>query len=113
VLDPQGNLLEQAEGEFQLKRPGQFRWDYDNPYPQQIVADGDNIWFYDQDLEQVTVKSQAETLAETPASLLSGQQIPTDKYDIRSIPSEDGLSWVRLTPKADDQEAGFQLISLG
>ncbi|GAB4304527.1 MAG: outer membrane lipoprotein chaperone LolA [Methylophaga sp.] len=110
VLDPKGQLLEQAEGEFQLARPGKFRWDYQQPYPQQIVADGKRIWFYDVDLEQVTVKSQQEALADTPATLLSGQIVPAEKYHIQNLPSDDGLLWVALTPKEAD--ANFQAVIL-
>ncbi|WP_297807679.1 outer membrane lipoprotein chaperone LolA [uncultured Methylophaga sp.] len=110
VIDTDGNVLEQAEGEFQLARPGKFRWDYAQPYPQQIVADGEQIWFYDVDLEQVTVKPQQQALAETPASLLSGQSVPADQYHIQNLPSDDGLTWVELSPK--DSEASFQAVTL-
>jgi outer membrane lipoprotein carrier protein len=110
VIDAEGNLLEEAEGEFQLERPGKFRWDYQEPYPQQIVADGERIWFYDVDLEQVTVKSQQEALADTPASLLSGEVVPAEKYHIQNLPSDDGLRWVELTPK--ETESNFQAVSL-
>lgn len=110
VLGPDGNVIEQAEGEFQLERPGKFRWDYQQPYPQQIVADGERIWFYDVDLEQVTVKSQQEALADTPATLLSGDIVPEDKYDIQSLPSNDGLQWVQLMPK--EQDSNFQAVTL-
>jgi len=110
VLDPQGNVMEQAQGQFQLARPGQFRWDYQQPYPQQIVADGQQIWFYDVDLEQVTVKSQLEALAETPATLLSGELVPEDKYLIEDKPSDDGLFWVQLTPKEAD--SSYQTVIL-
>jgi outer membrane lipoprotein carrier protein len=110
VIDTEGNILEQAEGQFQLQRPGKFRWDYQTPYPQQIVADGEKIWFYDVDLEQVTVKSQQEALAETPASLLSGEVVPAEKYHVQNLPSDDGLVWVQLSPK--DPESNFQAVSL-
>jgi outer membrane lipoprotein carrier protein len=110
VIDTEGNILEQAEGQFQLQRPGKFRWDYQTPYPQQIVADGQKIWFYDVDLEQVTVKSQQEALAETPATLLSGELVPAEKYDMQNLPSDDGLVWVELSPK--DPESNFQAVML-
>mgnify|MGYP000055235435 CR=1 FL=1 len=110
VLDPQGNVLEEAEGFFLLERPGKFRWDYELPYPQHIVADGQRIWFYDVDLEQVTVKSQLDALADTPATLLSGNTMPEDKYLLTDIPSEDGLLWVELIPK--DVDSNFQTITL-
>ncbi|MEC9315213.1 MAG: outer membrane lipoprotein chaperone LolA [Pseudomonadota bacterium] len=110
VIDTEGNLLEEAEGEFQLERPGKFRWDYQQPYPQEIVADGERIWFYDVDLEQVTVKSQQEALADTPATLLSGEVVPADKYHIQNLPSDDGRLWVELTPKESD--SNFQAVTL-
>lgn len=110
VIDPEGKIMEQAQGQFLLARPGKFRWDYETPYPQKIVADGKNIWFYDIDLEQITVKSQQEALAETPATLLSGELVPEDKYNINNLPSDDGLLWVELTPK--EAESNFQAVTL-
>ena len=110
VLDPDGNLVEQAQGQFQLARPGKFRWDYNDPYPQHIVADGQNVWFYDVDLEQVTVKAQNEALEDTPATLLSGQALPEDSYNIRNLKSDDGLTWVELTPK--QSSSNFQSVML-
>lgn len=111
VVDSEGNIMEQADGEFLLSRPGKFRWDYVTPYPQQIVADGQRIWFYDEDLEQITVKSQDETLADTPAGLLSGKSMPEDAYNITAVEKDDDLQWVELTPK--DAESNFQRVQLG
>ncbi|MEX1200693.1 MAG: outer membrane lipoprotein chaperone LolA [Methylophaga sp.] len=111
VVDSEGNIIEQADGEFLLSRPGKFRWDYVTPYPQQIVADGQRIWFYDEDLEQITVKSQDETLADTPAGLLSGKSMPEDAYNITAVEKSDNLQWVELTPK--DAESNFQRVQLG
>jgi len=111
VVDSEGNIVEQADGEFLLSRPGKFRWDYVTPYPQQIVADGQRIWFYDEDLEQITVKSQDETLADTPAGLLSGKSMPEDAYNITAVEKNDNLQWVELTPK--DAESNFQRVQLG
>lgn len=110
VLDQQGKIIEEAKGQFLLERPGKFRWDYQEPYPQQIVADGQRIWFYDVDLEQITVKTQEEALADTPATLLSGETMPEDKYSLTDIPSDDGMLWVELVPK--DAEANFQTVAL-
>lgn len=110
VLDSSGALMEQAEGDFMLSRPGKFRWNYDMPYPQQIVADGQRIWFYDEDLEQITVQSQDETLADTPAGLLSGRTLPEAEYTLTNLNSNDGLAWVELTPK--QEEANYQSIRL-
>ena len=110
VFDANGTMLEQAKGLLSIQKPGKFRWDYLDPYPQHIVADGDRIWFYDVDLEQVTVKPQQETLSDTPATLLSGNSLPEDKYKFKNIPSEDGLSWLGMVPKSAD--SNFQAITL-
>lgn len=110
VIDQQGKVIEEAQGVFVLERPGKFRWDYESPYPQHIVADGSRIWFYDVDLEQVTVKSQQEALTDTPATLLSGELLPQDKYSLTDIDSDDGLFWVQLIPK--DSESSYQTVTL-
>ena len=70
LIDPDGRMLEKTSGTLEIQRPGRFRWVYEEPYEQWLVADGANIWSYDVDLEQVTVKPQAEALANTPALLL-------------------------------------------
>ena len=111
VVDAEGNMIEEADGEFYLSRPGKFRWDYVTPYAQQIVADGQRIWFYDEDLEQITVKNQDEALADTPAGLLSGKSMPEDTYNIATIAKDDALQWVELTPK--DDESNYQRVQLG
>ncbi|MDX1572945.1 MAG: outer membrane lipoprotein chaperone LolA [Methylophaga sp.] len=111
VVDSEGNIIEEADGEFLLSRPGKFRWDYVTPYAQQIVADGQRIWFYDVDLEQITVKNQDETLADTPAGLLSGKSMPEDTYNITVVDKGDDLQWIELTPK--DEESNYQRVQLG
>ncbi len=108
VLSPQGEVIETAQGQFILERPGKFRWDYLSPYPQEIVADGKRIWFYDADLEQVTVKSQQEALTDTPATLLSGEMLPQEKYQVINLTTDDGFDWVELVPK--DLESNFQSV---
>lgn len=110
VIDTNGEVVEEATGQFLLSRPGKFRWDYDTPFPQQIVADGERIWFYDVDLEQITVKLQDEALAETPAGLLSGNTLPEAEYNIVELESEDELQWVRLMPKENDNT--YQTVAL-
>lgn len=90
---------------------GRFRWTYLEPYQQILVADGLNIWSYDVDLEQVTVKAQADVLASTPALLLGGsQQVLEDFEYIGSFTDRDTV-WVRLRPKSI--ENGFTSIELG
>lgn len=111
VVDSEGNIIEEADGEFLLSRPGKFRWNYVTPFAQQIVADGQRIWFYDVDLEQITVKNQDETLADTPAGLLSGKSMPEDTYNITAVDKDDDLQWIELTPK--DAESNYQRVQMG
>jgi outer membrane lipoprotein carrier protein len=108
VLGPKGEVIETAQGQFILERPGKFRWDYLNPYPQEIVADGKRVWFYDVDLEQVTVQPQKEALTDTPATLLSGEMLPDEKYQVTDLVSDDGYAWVELIPK--DADSNFQSV---
>jgi outer membrane lipoprotein carrier protein len=111
LIDPDGLLLEKTSGTLEIQRPGRFRWVYEEPYEQWLVADGTNIWSYDVDLEQVTVKPQAEALANTPALLLGGSGKAMDQFEHDGSFTENGLTWVRLLPV--DTESGFRRVELG
>lgn len=111
LIDPDGLVLEKTSGTLEIQRPGRFRWVYEEPYEQWLVADGTNIWSYDVDLEQVTVKPQAEALANTPALLLGGSGKAMDQFEHDGSFTENGLTWVRLLPV--DTESGFRRVELG
>jgi len=111
LIDPDGRLLETTSGTLEIQRPGRFRWVYAEPYEQWLVADGTNIWSYDIDLEQVTVKPQAEALANTPALLLGGSGQAMDQFEHGGSFVESGLTWVRLLPV--DRDSGFRRVELG
>jgi outer membrane lipoprotein carrier protein len=111
LIDPDGRLLETTSGTLEIQRPGRFRWVYAEPYEQWLVADGTNIWSYDIDLEQVTVKPQAEALANTPALLLGGSGQAMDQFEHGGSFVESGLTWVRLLPV--DTDSGFRRVELG
>ncbi|HSM30891.1 MAG TPA: outer membrane lipoprotein chaperone LolA, partial [Woeseiaceae bacterium] len=106
LIDPDGRLLETTSGTLEIRRPGRFRWVYREPYEQWLVADGTNIWSYDVDLEQVTVKPQADALANTPALLLGGSDQAMDQFEYGGRFVESGLTWVRLLPV--DTDSGFR-----
>jgi len=72
VRNRDGQVVDRASGTLSLSRPNRFRWDYEKPYQQTIVADGKQLWLYDSDLEQVTVRALEQGLGSTPAMLLSG-----------------------------------------
>ena len=111
LMDAKGNKVQEASGTLVMQRPGKFRWDYQRPYHQIIVADGTEITIYDEDLQQATIRSMTGVIGSTPASLLSGAQPIEANFDITEAAPKAGLEWVELTPKLSD--SGFELIRLG
>ena len=99
------------EGTFYLRRPDQFRWEYREPEPQSIIADGRQIWVYDPDLEQVSVQNQDRALKGTPAMLLIEGGAIQESFDIAESSSDGGLVWFDLTPK--DEESQYERIRVG
>ncbi len=110
LVDPKAKTTQRATGTLSLKRPGRFRWDYSQP-KQLIVCDGERLWLYDPDLEQVTVRRVRDTLSQTPAMLLSGEARVRDRFTVSALPSAEGLDWVRLVPKQADGD--FRELRLG
>ncbi len=72
LTDDKGEELQASSGDFFLQRPGYFRWNTTEPFPQLLVSDLQSIWMYDPDLEQVTVRAYDNNVSATPALLLSG-----------------------------------------
>ena len=110
LVDAQGQVVEVTSGTLEIQRPGRFRWAYTEPYEQWLIADGLNIWSYDVDLEQVTVKPQADALANTPALLLGGSDAAMEQFEYQGSVSEDGMTWVKLIPVNTD--SGFKRVEL-
>lgn len=111
LIDANGDVLDTSSGRVDIRRPGRFRWAYAEPYEQLLVADGLNVWSYDVDLAQVTVKPQAEVLRNTPALLLGGADNVLDDFDYMGSFEDHGTVWVRLRPKNSDH--GFSKVELG
>ena len=106
-----------SSGTFEFSRPGRFKFVYKKPFEQSIVADGQTLWLYDVDLNQVTARKQAQVLGSTPAALIS---TATDLRALQSdfvltpAPDRDGLSWVTATPKSkDNQVQTVQSVRIG
>jgi len=102
-----------STGTFEFQRPGKFKFDYKKPFAQSIVADGQTLWLYDADLNQVTQRAQAQALGSTPAALIAAapdlRALQAD-FTLESAPERDGLQWVKATPKAKDgQLQGIQV----
>ncbi len=111
VVDQNQQLIEQASGTVVLKRPGRFRWDYAEPYERVVLADGERVWMYEVDLEQVTVRPMVAGLGETPAALLSGDPDVLDRFDYQGYSVVDDITWVQLAPVSP--AADFEYIRLG
>ena len=111
LIDADNNVLEESAGTLDIRRPGQFRWSYSDPYEQVLIADGLNMWSYDVDLEQVTVKAQADALASTPALLLGGSTDVLEDFNYIGSFADRGTQWVLLRPK--DTDSGFYKVELG
>jgi outer membrane lipoprotein carrier protein len=129
LADPHGREIDRANGTLIVQRPGKFSWDI-HPQPvaadgatsnaraaaaaggagQLMVCDGTNLWFYDRDLQQVTVKPVDTALSATPAMLLSGAVDVRKSFTISPAGEREGLDWVLVEPagaQADFRRALF------
>ena len=111
VTDRQGQKIQEVYGEMQLKRPNMFRWDYNKPFEQQIISDGKQVWLYDTELAQVTVRALSKALGSSPAALLAGGESLDKNFKLVNLPAKDNLDWVSANP--NDADSGFEKISLG
>ena len=98
VYDAGGALKETSSGTVQLQAPRQFRWEYLKPYPQLIVADGDHIWIYDPDMEQVNVRQQSLEEQNSPLALLIDVGQMERQFKVTEGGQGQGLSWLELVP---------------
>ncbi len=110
VTSPDGKKKRVSKGSFDFQRPNRFRFDYAKPYEQIIVGDGQKVWLYDVDLEQVTVRPMSKAVGATPAALLAGGSLEND-FELKSAATVDGLDWVDAKPKLKDGQ--FQLVRVG
>ena len=110
VVSPDGARSKTSSGTFEFERPHRFRFDYLEPYVQQIVSDGQKVWVYDPDLNQVSVRKVAQALGTTPAALLAGTGLD-EAFTLTAEAQRDGLNRARATPKTDD--SGFQWMTIG
>jgi len=104
TLSSDGSRVVESKGTFYLKRPGKFRWEYERPVRQIIVADGKRVWFHDLELDQVSHQSQRKALGGTPAQLLATEG-PVDRhFEVTPWDAGDEREWVELRPKAKDTQ---------
>lgn len=110
VTSPDGAKKKTSSGSFEFARPNRFRFAYAKPFEQMIVADGQKVWIYDADLNQVSSRKITAALGATPAALLAGGSLDKD-FDLAALPAKDGLEWAQATPKAKD--GAFKVVRVG
>ncbi len=100
-----------SSGTFIFRRPGKFIWTYQKPYEQILQADGDKLYIYDKDLNQVTTKSLDNALCSSPAAILFGSNDLQKNFILKEGQSKDGLEWLGATPKV--KGTTFDQIGIG
>ncbi len=111
VAAKSGRKPQQSVGHFAFSRPGKFRWEYEKPYPQLLVGDGQRMWTWDRDLNQVTVRHIGDALGATPAAILFGSGSLDENFVLSDAGSSGGLDWVEARPKR--AEGAFESLRIG
>ena len=111
VTDKQGHKTQDVTGVMQIQKPNKFRWDYNKPFVQQIVGDGEKIWLFDPELNQVTVRSFSKAAGSSPAALIAGGKEIERSFIIKDTSRKGKLEWVMAVPKV--RETGFERLFLG
>jgi len=111
VVDSSGQVFQQSSGTVQFQRPGRFRWTYSKPYEQVIVGDGEKLWIYDKDLNQVTQRKLDKALGSSPAALLAGADDIETYFSLNALGKKGRLDWLEVRPY--DQESLFDKVRMG
>lgn len=104
TIDESGQVAEEAEGRLYFRNPDRFRWDYDAPFPQQMVADGEKLWHYDESLDQVTVRDQPNA-DESPMMVIMRPELLERFYRIREGSDDEVLEFVPRDKDAEFEQA--------
>lgn len=111
MIDGTPKISNAASGKFVFARPGKFVWTYTKPYQQVIQADGVNLYLYDKDLNQVTIRKLGDALGSSPAAILFGSNDMEKNFKLKEGGTKDGLEWLEATPKT--RETSFEKIGIG
>lgn len=103
--------IQSSAGEFWIQKPNRFRWHYSTPYVQKIISNGEKLWIYDEDLEQVTIKEASESIESSPLAVIVGATSLDTAFDVTPVDGLDNLQWLRLIPKAESNS--FEFIEVG
>lgn len=104
LINESGERLERIEGVLYLQQPGKFHWAYQTPYPQKIITDGERLWIFDQDLEQVTIREMGVAIRQTPAAVILGNTDIAEHFIRLDMGRIEGFDWIKLTPKDADSQ---------
>ena len=111
LLDKNGRSVQKSSGTMQFSRPGKFRWTYEKPYAQLIIGDGEKLWVFDPELNQVTVKKLDQALGASPAALLAGSNEIENNFRLKDDGARDGLEWLQALPNT--QDSAFESVRMG
>lgn len=111
LVDGSPKVSKTASGSFLFSRPGKFIWTYLKPYEQSLQADGDKLYIYDKDLNQVTIKAMGGALGASPAAILFGSGELEKNFNLKEIGEKQGLEWLEATPKTKDSQ--FEQVGIG
>lgn len=106
-----GKAAPASSGSFVFARPGKFVWTYQKPYEQVLQADGETLYIYDKDLNQVTTRKLGNALGSSPAAILFGSSKLEENFTLSEAGARDGFEWLSAVPKAKD--SSFEQISIG
>jgi outer membrane lipoprotein carrier protein len=111
VKSQDGRVQDETRGQVWLQNPDKLRWVYSGDFPEVIVADGLNIWIYDESLDQVTVKPQSEDAADSPLMLLADVSKLDEQFKVTELGDFDEMFLLEL--RSLDTESEFERILIG
>jgi len=111
VVNRDGLVEAESEGQVWLQRPGLFRWEYGGEFPEMVVADGSTVWLYDEMLEQVTIRNQSNLSADTPLTLLTDMSRLDEQFQVKELGGDDQMQLLELTARSPESE--FEHVLLG
>jgi outer membrane lipoprotein carrier protein len=111
IRSPDGSIQDQSQGEIWLSNPDRLRWVYSGEFPEVIVADGTNIWIYDEVLEQVSVKPQSPDASDAPLMILMDASRLDLQFNVTEVGDYEGMQLLEL--RSRDPESEFERILIG
>jgi len=111
LADRNSRITQRSSGTMQFERPDKFRWIYKEPYEQSIIGDGKQVWFYDHDLEQVTIREFNIAIGSSPAALLAGNNTIEENFKLTNLGIQEEIEWLEAIPK--NKDSTFEFIQMG